>query len=147
MNSGRKQPILGAFAGVVLIYFAFVLLRSVFGVTRLSVVQTRLLLSVGAVVGCVFGCQSNWNLRGLAKHVTIGVLAGVIIGLLGGVAVSEICVEYTIASVKRNRVDPFFGRMITPNRGTYRISGLVFGSVAGAVIGATLGLRSGSRSK
>lgn len=143
MSSARMQPMLGVFAGIVFVYFALAMASSGFGMVRLSVMETRLLLALGALAGLLFGLRSRWILTGRAKHLTVGILAGVIVGLLCGFAVSEICVAYTQAAIKRNRPDPFFGRMTAPDRGAYRITGLAFGAIAGATVGAGVGLQTG----
>lgn len=143
MNSARKQPILGAIAGLVLGFFVGLLAspdKSDPYHTFQRVWETILNCSVGGtIVGFLLGCFANRSLKGWTKHVAVGLLAGVILGLLGGVLVSEFMIERAVDLVGFDRDDPFFGKRTAAIRVSYRTYSLITGPTLGAIAGVGIG--------
>ena len=144
MNSTRKQPILGAIAGLVLGFFVGLLVspdKSDPYQTFQRVWETILNCSAGGtVVGFILGCFANRLLKGRTKHVAVGLLAGVILGLLGGVLVSEFMFERAVDLAGFDRDDPFFGKRTAAIRVSYRTFSLIFGPILGGAAGAGVGI-------
>lgn len=145
MGSSEKQPILGMFAGLLLSFFGCASVCMSLNKTLPQVFEAVLGVSVsGAVIGFLLGFYGNRALNGHPKYLTIGTLTGVIVGLLGGVAVTEILSERAIDIAGLDRDDPFFGKMSAGIRISYRTYGLCLGSMVGGIAGALIGLRAWS---
>ena len=155
MGSAKKQPFLGAIAGSVFGlaagFFAGILFIPYQADPTRSLEQVRETMFAvsagGAVVGVFLGYFANRPLTGRANLVTIGMLAGVIVGLLGGVGLSEILSERAIDMAGFDRDDEFFGKMTAGIKGSYRTCGLWFGSIVGGLAGVGISLLISSKSR
>lgn len=142
MSSSKKQPILGMFAGMLLSFFGCANFYMALNKTLPQVWETVLGVSVsGAIIGFLLGVYGNRALNGQPKYLTIGTLTGVIVGLLCGVAVTEILSERAIDIAGLDRDDPFFGKLSAGIRISYRTYGLCLGPLVGGIAGTLIGLR------